>query len=335
MLVYVLRRISSLVLTLLIMMLVVFVLFRVIPGDPARLAAGRFTPEERVEEIREEMGFNKPVYIQFFIYIKGLLRFDFGKSLYTKRPVATDLRTYLPATIELAFPSLLLALLFGIPIGIICAVSQNTWVDHIGRLVSISGVSLPVFWVALMAQWALYLRLGLLPGMGRLPATIGAPANLTGFYLLDSLLTQNWAVLGNVILHLVLPVSCLAFVIIGQVSRMTRSSMLNVLRQDYIQTARAKGLTSTSVNFKHAFRNASLPILTLTGQLLGQLLAGVVLTETIFSWPGIGLYLVEAIMRLDTQPVLGFTVLTAMIYMLLNLIIDLLYVYVDPRIRLY
>ena len=330
---YILRRIATSFVVLLLMVLGVFVLFRVIPGDPARLAAGRFTPEKRVEEVREELGLNKPIYVQFYIYLKKLLTLDFGTSLYTRRPVTRDLAIYLPATVELAFLSLALAVLAGIPIGVACAVAHNSIGDHIGRLVSISGASLPVFWIGLLAQWAFYLRLGWLPGMGRLPALLPAPEHLTGLYIVDSLLAGNWTALGSAVFHLVLPVSCLSFVILGQVSRMTRSSMLEVLGQDYVRTAKAKGLGSLIVYSRHALRNASLPILTLTGQLLAQLLAGVVLTETIFSWPGIGQYLVAAIMRLDSAPVLAFTVLTGGTYLLLNLAIDLLYCVVDPRIR--
>jgi peptide/nickel transport system permease protein len=330
---YALRRIATSFVVLLLMLLGVFVLFRVIPGDPARLAAGRFTPEKRVEEVREELGLNKATYVQFYIYLKKLVSLDFGTSLYTRRPVARDLTVYLPATIELAFLSLALAVLVGMPIGIACAVAHNSIGDHIGRLVSIAGVSLPVFWIGLLAQWAFYLRLGWLPGMGRLPIQLPAPEHLTGLYVLDSLLTGNWTALGSAVSHLVLPVSCLSFVILGQVARMTRSSMLEVLRQDYVRTARAKGLGSLVVYSKHALRNALLPILTLAGQLLAQLLAGVVLTEMIFSWPGIGQYLVEAILRLDSSPVLAFTVLTGCTYLLLNLAVDLLYCVVDPRIR--
>jgi len=330
---YIIRRVVLLVPTLIFLILMVFVLFRAVPGDPARLAAGRDTSEEKVQQMREELMLDVPLYIQFFSYTKDVVTFKFGKSAYTGRRVILDIGKYLSASLELGTLSLLFAIIIGIPLGIISAVSHNRWADHIARALAISGVSIPVFWLGLIALWVFYLHLGWFPWGGRISFFLSPPDHITGLYVIDSILTNNLATLKSSIWHLVLPVITLGVALIAYISRMTRSSMLEVLRQDYIQTAKSKGLSKMSVIFKHAFRNAMGPVLTSTGYLFAHLLGGVVLTETIFSWPGIGLYLVEAIMRLDIKPILGFTLFAGLIYVIINLLVDILYFYINPKMK--
>lgn len=330
---YALRRLLEAVPVVLLVILIVFCLFRVIPGDPARLAAGKTASPERVEEIRREMGLDKPLPVQYILYIGSILRGDFGRSIYTRRPVIDDLALYAPATLELCFLGLLGCLVVGIPLGIVAAAKENRWPDHATRILALSGVSLPVFWLGLLLQVVFYFKLGWLPGSGRLSPLIEIPRRVTGMFILDSLLAGNWAALGDSVKHAVLPLFCLSFVMTGYVSRMTRSSMLEVLHQDYVQAARAKGVREIVVLAKHALRNALIPIVTVSGTLFAEILCGVVLTETIFSWKGLGSYLVESLLSLDLQPVAAFAVFSALAYVLINLLVDLLYAVIDPKIR--
>jgi peptide/nickel transport system permease protein len=330
---YALRRLVEAVPVVLLVILIVFCLFRVIPGDPARLAAGKTATPERVKEVRREMGLDKPLPAQYILYIGSILRGDFGRSIYTRRPVIDDLALYAPATLELCLLGLLGALVLGIPFGVLAAAKENRWPDHLTRLLALSGVSLPVFWLGLLLQVVFYFRLGWLPGSGRLSPLIEIPRHVTGMFILDSLLTGSWQALADGIRHAILPVFCLSFVMMGYISRMTRSSMLEVLHQDYVQAARAKGLRETGVLAKHALRNALIPVVTVAGTLFAEILCGVVLTETIFSWKGLGSYLVESLLGLDLQPVAAFAVLSALAYVLINLLVDLLYGVIDPKIR--
>jgi peptide/nickel transport system permease protein len=266
--------------------------------------------------------------------MKNLVRGDLGTSFQTNRAVIDDLKQFFPATFELTVVSLIFTLLLGIPLGIVAATKRDKWIDHITRVFSLTGVSMPIFWLGLILLLLFYFKLGLFPAGGRLSSSLPPPRGLTGFYLLDSLLTMNWPVFWNSLWHILMPSLCLAFAIMGVISRMTRSSMLDVLNQDFIRTAEAKGLPQRLVIYKHALRNAMIPVITVVGVMFGRLIAGAVLTETIFSWPGMGLYTVQSIMYLDFQPIMGFTILVAFFYVSVNLITDILYGLFDPRVVL-
>lgn len=330
---YILKRLLLFIPVLLGVTILTFSISHIVPANPALVALGPHATTDRVKELKEKWGLDKPVYIQYFIYLKGLLKGDLGTSLHTNRPVSKELSAYFPATLELTTASMIICLVFGIPLGIIAAVKKDKVIDHTTRIFSLIGVSMPIFWLGLLMLLLLYFKLGLFPGGGRLYPLTDPPKHITGLYIMDSLLTGNWSTLKESIMHIILPASCLGFAVMGVISRMTRSSMLNVLNEDYIKTARAKGLRENKVIYQHALRNALLPVITISGVLYGQLLAGAVLTETIFTWPGMGLYTVKSIMQLDFQPIMGFTVIIALVYVVINLFVDILYVLVDPRIR--
>lgn len=331
---YILKRLILLIPVLIGVSILTFTISHLIPVDPVTLAMGPRGTPEMAQKLRAKWGLDKPVPIQYLIYVKGLLKGDFGASLYTNRPVSRDLKLYFPATIELTTASLLLCLIIGIPLGIIAAVKKDTLIDHITRVFSIIGVSMPYYWLGLLLLLILYFKLGIIPGGGRISPGVPLPEHITGLYILDSLLTGNMVALKDCIMHIITPAFCLGFAIMGVISRMTRSSMLNVLGEDYIRTAEAKGLSRNKVVYQHALRNAVLPVITISGVLYGQLMAGAILTEMIFSWPGMGLYTVNSIMHLDFQPIMGFTIIVAVFYVTINLIVDILYVLFDPRIRL-
>ncbi|MBF0528594.1 MAG: ABC transporter permease [Deltaproteobacteria bacterium] len=331
---YVLKRLALLVPVMIGVTVLTFCISHMVPSNPAAVALGPHATDETIKALQKEWGLDRPVYVQYLIYIRNLCKGDLGTSLRTNRPVQKDLKDYFPATLELTIASLLFSLLVGLPLGVLSAVNKDRLIDHTSRFISLIGVSMPVFWLGLLMILAFYFYCGLLPGGGRLPPTATPPSFITGLYILDSLLTANWVTLKQSVLHIIMPMTCLGFAILGVISRMMRSSMLNVLNEDYMKTAYAKGLCPTIVIFTHAMKNAILPVITISGVLFGQLLAGAVLTETIFSWPGMGLYTINSIMHLDFQPIMGFTVLVAVLYVMINLFVDILYVFFDPRIRL-
>jgi len=314
--------------------LLTFTISHVIPGDPIRATLGPYPSAEAVQELKKKWGMDRPVYIQYFRYMENLVKGDLGTSFQTSRSVKEDLMHYFPATFELTTVSLIFALLLGIPLGIIAATKRDRWIDHGTRVFSLIGVSMPIFWLGLILLLLFYFRLGLFPAGGRLSPSLSPPAGLTGFYLLDSLLTMNWRVFWNCLWHILMPSVCLCLANLGVISRMTRSSMLDILNQDFIRTAEAKGLPRRLVIYKHALRNAMIPVITVIGVMFGRLIAGAVLTETIFSWPGMGLYTVQSILYLDFQPIMGFTMLVAFFYVSVNLGTDILYGLVDPRVVL-
>ena len=330
---YILKRLLLLFPVLIGVTMLTFSISHVVPADPVLVALGPHATPATVKALRARWGLDKPIYTQYVIYLKGLLRGDLGTSIHTNRPVINDLKAYFPATLELTTVSMVLCLAMGIPLGIISATRRDKFIDHITRVFSLIGVSMPIFWLGLLMLLVFYFKFGILPGGGRLSPLIPPPTHVTGLYILDSVLTGNWATFKESIIHILMPSLCLSFAIMGVISRMTRSSMLNVLGEDYIKTAEAKGLTRNKVIYQHAMSNAILPVITISGVLYGQLLAGAVMTETIFSWPGMGQYTVSSIMHLDFQPIMGFTIVVAMIYVLVNLIVDVLYVLFDPRIR--
>jgi peptide/nickel transport system permease protein len=313
--------------------LVTFVLARLVPSDPARLIAGPRAGPEAVAVVRHDYGLDRPVPEQYLRYVGGLFSGDLGRSFSSKRPVADDLRAFLPATIELGAASLLLALLVGIPVGIIAAVRRNSGVDYAGRGLAILGLSLPPFWIGLLAQLVFYSGLTLLPVGGRLSQDVAVPPAITGMYTLDSLLAGQGGTFVDALRHLILPAVVLSFGTMAVFVRLVRATLLEVLAQDYVRTARAKGLAERGVVLGHALRNAILPVITIGALQLGLLLSGVLLIESIFSWPGIGRYTAQAIVSSDYNGIMGVTIVLAVIYLLINTVVDLLYVWLDPRIK--
>jgi peptide/nickel transport system permease protein len=313
--------------------LVTFVLARLVPSDPARLIAGPRAGPEAVAVVRHDYGLDRPLAEQYLRYNGGLLAGDLGRSFSSKRPVADDLRAFLPATVELTLASLLIAALFGIPIGIIAAVWRNSSADYVGRGLATLGLSLPPFWIGLLAQLVFYSGLTLLPVGGRLGQDVATPPAITGLYTVDGLLSgQGWTFV-DALRHLVLPAVVLSFGTTAVFVRLVRTTLLEVLAQEYVRTARAKGLGERVVVLRHALRNAMLPVLTIGGLQLGLLLSGALLVESIFSWPGIGRYTAQAIISSDYNGIMGVTIVLAVIYLLINTLVDLRYAWLDPRIH--
>ncbi|MBD3307626.1 ABC transporter permease subunit [candidate division KSB3 bacterium] len=330
---YILRRLGLMAFTLLGVLIVTFFVSHVIPADPIAAILGPQAPPELIEKIRHELGFDQPAYIQFFIYLKNILRGDFGNSLRTQNPVIEDLRKFFPATIELATTALLIGIVLGIPLGILSAVKKDQWGDHIARGFSLVGLSMPVFWLALILLLIFYYRLGWMPGPGQVDPYLFPKEPITGILLLDSLLHRDFDIFWNALHHIILPAFVLGYFSTAAIVRITRSSMLEVLSQEYVQTARAKGLRERVVIYKHALKNAMIPITTVIGLTYGSLLEGSVLTETIFAWPGLGRYMTSAFLFLDFNAVMGGTLLIALIFSLANLVVDILYAFLNPKIR--
>ncbi|MCE5171958.1 ABC transporter permease [Paenibacillus profundus] len=334
MLQFITRRLLYLIPSLLGIVLITFILSRVLPGDPALMIAGEQAPQHVVENIRTQLGLNDPLYVQFGAYVKQLLQGDLGVAWHTGHTVLEDFAVRLPATIELGFVSLLIALLVAIPVGIVAATKKESIVDHISRIFSLIGACMPVFWLGLLLILFFYSKLGIAPApMGRIGGDILPPTNITGLYLVDSLLTADWVAFKQSLSHLLLPAICLSAGTMAIIARMMRSSMLEVIGQDYIRTARAKGLNERSVVYKHALVNASIPTVTMIGLQIGYLLGGAVITETIFAWPGVGSYVTESILATDYAPIQAFTLLSAVVYSCINLLVDMVYGLIDPRIR--
>lgn len=327
------RHILLSVIALLGITILVFVLSHVIPGDPARLAAGPQARAEQVESVRKEYGLDKPLVEQYLIYMKNLFKGDLGKSLQSRRPVVEDLVDYFPATLELTLVSSIIAIVGGMLLGLVSALKQNKFVDHISRIFSLAGISMPVFWLGLVLVLIFYRDLGWLPFGGRLDASLTPPTHITGLYLLDSVLTGNWATLWSSLAYLVLPAITLSMGSLGVISRMTRASLLDVIPQDYVRTARAKGQYEKVIMRMHVLRNALFPIITIAGLQIGSLLSGAFLVEVIFSWPGLGTYAMKAILFLDYNGIIGVTLLIGLVFMITNLLVDVLYIVIDPRVR--
>ena len=331
---YIARRLALMVLVVFGVLIITFVISHVIPADPVGAILGGNAPLEKVDALRRELGLDRPLHLQFVAYIWGAVRGDLGRSLRTGRPVWDDIQQYFPATVELTFSAILLAIVLGIPMGVISAARRNRVSDHTARVFSIVGVSMPVFWTGLVLMLLLYYRLDWLPGPGRLDLEVLPPPSRTRLLLVDSLLAGNWEALRNAIGHLIMPAFVLGYVATATIARMTRSSMLDVLYQDYIRTARSKGLRERVVILRHALRNALIPTVTVIGLVFGGLLEGSVLTETIFAWPGLGRYITTGYITLDYPAVMGGTLYIAVVFSIVNLIVDLTYAVLDPRIRL-
>ncbi len=326
------RRLIFLVFVLFGLSLITFGLSHVIPGDPARLMAGPRASKSAVAKIREQYGLDDPLPQQYLNYLQGLAHGDLGTSFTTRRPVVEDLKRYLPATIELGAVAFVLATVIGIPMGVVSSVRRDKLPDHIARFISISGLALPVFWLAIMAQFIFFGRLGWLPDGARIPIGLDPPPTVTGFYTIDSIIARDWDLFRLSIVHLLMPSIVLAYGSLAVITRMVRGGMLEVLNQDYIRTARAKGIAPNSVIWGHAMKNAMLPTVTSLGLQVGLLLSGAFLVEIVFSWPGIGRYAVEAIQRLDYNATMATTLVIALIFVLMNLFVDILYLFLDPRI---
>jgi peptide/nickel transport system permease protein len=332
MLSYIIKRVLGVIPVLLCVSMLVFGFVRLIPGDPALVMLGERATPENVARVREQLGLNKPVYEQYLIFLGNALHGDLGRSILRQEPVTQEIIRRFPATIELALAALLFAIAVGIPAGVISAVRRGSWFDSSSMLVALTGVSMPIFWLGLMLIYLFAVVLHLLPTGGRLDAgTQLAP--ITNLVLVDSLLRGNMPVFIQGLRHLLLPALALGTIPMAIIARMTRSSMLEVLGQDYIRTAHAKGLMARTVVVRHALRNAWLPIITVVGLQVGLLLSGAILTETVFSWPGIGRWLVDAIFARDYPIVQGVTLIIALIFVVVNLSVDILYALVDPRIR--
>jgi peptide/nickel transport system permease protein len=329
---FLIRRLALLIFVLFGVSLFTFSISHIIPADPARQAAGPHATPEQVQLLRHKLGLDRSLPEQYEMYMLGLFHGDLGYSLYSRRPVVEDIKDYFPATVELAVTAMLFCLLFGIPLGVLSAVQKDRFFDHLSRFISIGGVGLPVFWLGLLLQLLLYRWLNVLPAGGRLGPHIVPPTTLTGMYILDSLLTANWPALRSSLTYILMPAITLAFASVAWVARITRSSMLEALGQDYIRTARSKGLRERTVIYLHALRNALIPSVTMIGLQTGALLSGAFLVEIVFSWPGIGFYTVNAIMSMDFNAIISTTLLVAVVYTVTNLIVDILYVAIDPRI---
>lgn len=314
--------------------LLVFAFLHLIPGDTATVMAGERASPEQVEALRERLGLNEPLPIQYFKFLGGLLSFNLGNSIISGIPVIQEIRSRWPASFELAVASMLFAVVIGVPAGIIAAVKKDKWVDNTAMTVSLIGVSMPVYWLGLLLIYLFAVNLGWLPPSGRIGVDVGnAFRPITGFFILDAILRFDFRALGNVLSHLVLPAIALGTIPLAIIARITRSAMLEVLSQDYIRTARAKGLIERWVIMKHALKNALLPVITIIGLQFGTLLSGAILTETIFSWPGIGSWIYQGILNRDYPVVQGGVVFVSVAFVLVNLLVDLSYALFDPRIQ--
>ena len=329
---YIGKRLLHLIPVLLGMVFIVFLIIRAIPGDPAQVILGQQATEEAMKNLTEKLGLNDPWYVQFFDYIKGLLTGDLGESLRTKREIAEEIWPYLAATFELAIFAIIIAVIVGMNAGIISAWFQNSWFDYIAMVVALIGVSMPIFWLGLMEQWIFSIQLDWLPTSGRQEVRDPVKA-ITNFYVIDTLIQGRFDQFWVVVKHLILPGIALATIPMAIIARMTRASMLEVMRSDYIRTARAKGQKMFVVIYKHALKNALIPVLTVIGLQLGMLLGGAILTETIFSWPGIGRYIYEAIGYRDYPVIQSGILIIAFIFIMINLIVDILYSFIDTRIK--
>ncbi|WP_163100631.1 ABC transporter permease [Peribacillus alkalitolerans] len=332
MLAYTIRRILHLVPVLFGLSLIVFFMIRAIPGDPAQIILGQLATKEAIADMTKALGLDQPWYTQYIKYVGGLLSGDLGESLRTSSPISGEIWPYLAATLELSLCAMLIAIFIGVNAGIISAWYQNSWFDYVAMIFALIGVSMPIFWLGLMEQWVFAINLDWLPTSGRDEVRNPVEA-ITNLYIIDTLLQGRMDQFVEVVKHLVLPSVALATIPMAIIARITRSTMLEVMRSDFIRTARAKGLRMFWVVYKHSLKNAVIPVLTVIGLQMGLLLGGAILTETIFSWPGIGRYIYEAINYRDYPVIQSGVLIVALIFVLINLVVDLLYAAIDPRIK--
>lgn len=333
MLITVLKRLAGAIPNVIGVVIVTFLLTRALPGDPAAYFAGPAATQEAIEQIRAQLGLDKSLVHQFALYLKDLAKGDFGDSLSTGQPVLSEITTRLPASIELTLCGLLFACVIAIPLGVLAATRPGSWTDHLCRMLATAGVSLPTFFTGLLLAYVFYYLFSVAPApLGRLDVTFSPPPQITGFYLIDSLIARDLELFRAALAQIVLPAVTLGLFVMAPLMRMTRASMLGVLSSDFIRTARASGLPRGKVLYAYALRNALLPVVTTLGMVFSFLLGSNVLVEKVFAWPGIGSYVIEALVASDYAPVQGFVLTMAMLYVLLNLAIDILYGVIDPRV---
>jgi peptide/nickel transport system permease protein len=333
---YLLRRLGVSALLIVGVTLVTFVLTNLVPGDPVAANLGQRAAEnpETVAAYRAHYGLDQPLPVQYVTYLGNLVRGDLGESQQTHRPVLVDLQSAVPATLEIAIGAIVLSVLIGVAFGVVAAVRRGQLADSALRLVSLVGISVPTFWLALVAFYVFSFQLDLAPGSGRLAPATTPPPHVTGLYTADALLAGEWETFGDALAHLMLPTLVLTLYTVGLLTRFTRSAVLEVLEQDYVRSARAKGLPGRTVLFRYVLRAAMVPILTVVGLAFGALLSGTVLVEEIFAWPGVGSYAYQAASHLDLPAVMGVGLLVGIIYLVINLVVDLLYGVIDPRVRI-
>lgn len=329
----VVQRLALLVMVLFFVSIATFLMARVVPGDPAQVIAGPHASAQTVQAIRHQLGLDQPLHVQYRDYVVGLAHGDLGSSITTQHPVSEDLKTYFPATLELVFYAFVLALMVGVPLGIVAAVKRGSVIDYVARILATGGLSLPTFWFGLVLILIFYAKFGVLPSSGRLSSSLPPPPHITGIYTLDAALTGYWATFFDCVKHLVLPVLALSYVQLAVIVRQLRSSMMEVLSQDFVRTARASGLSTWTVIMRFGLRNALVPMVTVVAVSFGSLLGGAVVTETVFDWPGMGNYVVHSIQSLDFPAIMGFTIVIAVVYVLINLVADLINLALNPEVR--
>ena len=334
MLAHIIRRILLLFPTLLGVSIIVFLMMHVTPGDPAELLLGERATETALEALREHLGLKEPLHVQYGMFLKRLMKGDLGETIWTRQKVWTEVKQRFPTTLELSIAAMLISSFLGVILGIISATKQYSLFDYLSMLGALVGVSMPIFWLGLVLMLIFSLNLGWFPMSGRL--SVGIELNtITNFYILDALLTKNWLAFKDTLWHITLPAFTPSTIPMAIVARMTRSSMLEVLRQDYIKTAKAKGLSPGIVIIKHALRNALIPVITVIGLMFGILMAGAILTETIFAWPGVGKWLYDAVLQRDYMVIQGGTLFVAAIFVIINLVVDILYAVINPKISVH
>lgn len=332
---FVIRRLILLIPVLLGVTVITFTLTRIIPGNPIDLMISPRASQEVRDRVAEKAGLNDPIWVQYVNYIEGISQGDLGQSFVTNQPVLSDLTRRFMPTFELTVFAMVLAIIVAVPLGIAAAVWHGTWIDHISRFIAVIGVAMPVFWVGLLAIYFFFFILHWLPApQGRLSVLVDPPRTVIGFYTIDSLLTGDWQALRNSLGSIIMPAGVLAFAVMAPLARMARSGMIETLEADYSRAARALGLSEWSIVLRHAFRNAILPLLTMTALVYGYMLGGVVLIESIFAWPGLGRYVFTAITSSDFPALQGFILYSTTVYVLLFLLVDMLYVVLDPRVRM-
>jgi peptide/nickel transport system permease protein len=334
---YIVKRFLQTLIIVLGISFITFFLSRVAPSDPAALWVGIHARAEQIQRARVELGLDQPLYVQYFIYMGDLLQGSWGTSYRTRQPVLKDLMFYMPASMELAVIGQIIASVVGLPLGVIAASKKNTKIDHASRILAIAGVSLPVFWIGLLLQIIFSRTLGIFPIEGRLDTTIQMTMpiqRITGFFLFDSLVTGNFVAFFDALRHIILPAIALSSYSMGLSLRMTRSSMIEILREKYLKTARAFGLPENTIRFKYALKNAIVPTLMVMGISFSWSLTGAFLVEVIFNWPGLGTYVWRAILAVDYPVIVGVSIIASLIIVIINLILDLVQAWIDPRVRL-
>ncbi|NOZ73721.1 MAG: ABC transporter permease [Chloroflexi bacterium] len=334
---YIIRRLIMAIAVLISVSIVTFFIARVVPSDPAAAWVGSHPTEEQVAQARKTLGLDRPLYEQYFRYMQGVLQGNLGKSVKTHQPISTDLKTFFPATLELVMVSMLIAIVFGIPLGVFSGAGKGSLLDHATRLLAIAGVSMPTFWLGLILQLIFFGRLGFLPLNGRISTEISLYnpiTQITGFYLIDSAITGNWVAFKDALLHIILPAFTLATYPLGLTIRMTRSTMIEVLNEKYILAARVAGISERTILFILALKNAIIPTITVLGLSFVYSLTGAILVEVIFSWPGLGTYVTNAVLSIDFPVIVSVTLLVTVFYVFVNLFLDLAQAMIDPRVTL-